>query len=137
MYSNMGLDFDDGGEGEGEMVIHLTQASCESVEWKYLTQLWKCRVKVSDTACLHYPRSCLALNITPLSYLIVVRVQILGSPMGCLELCGSHYNPMYSHRYKNHFPNSVNFDDITGECNPDYQKLRWCNQGSTFFLQKN
>ena len=26
------LDFDDGGEGEGEMVIHLTQASCESVE---------------------------------------------------------------------------------------------------------
>ena len=32
MYSNMELDFDDGGEGEGEMVIHLTQASCKRTD---------------------------------------------------------------------------------------------------------
>ena len=32
MYSNMGLDFDDGGEGEEEMVIHSTQASCKRTD---------------------------------------------------------------------------------------------------------
>ena len=32
MYSNMELDFDDGGEGEEEMVIHLTQASCKRTD---------------------------------------------------------------------------------------------------------